>query len=374
MILKNAKIVTDEFILEEKDIEITGERITKIDHNLQGDEIHNLRGRYILPGFIDTHIHGANGEIAGEADTDYSRITEFEAAQGVTSVAITAGSADFSELLKTFNKIHSFSKENKGSKICGIHSEAPFVNKKYKGAMKEENIIAPDVDKLKQMLEASGGLLKIITVAPELEGSEELIKYCAKAGVQVSLGHTDASYEEAIRAFSCGAVRLTHTFNAMRAINHREPGIIAAALNSPEVKCELICDYVHIHPEIIRLVYRIKGADNIIMVSDTGKSAGLDVAEFESGGQTRYVKDGVVRLADGTIAGSTRTLKDGVRNLLKDGFPVSDVAKMASKNPAESVGIYGETGSLSEGKLADIAVLDEDFNVVETYINGRLVK
>lgn len=373
MILKNGYTVNENFELVKADVAISGERISKIGENLSGDDIRDMSGKYILPGFVDTHVHGGAGQKSGEKGADYGIFTEFEATQGVTSIAVTTSSSELSVLEETFREIKKASENRKGAKICGIHAEGPFINKKYKGAMIEENIIPFDIKKLDLLKEASGGLLKIITIAPENEGAEDFIKHCVSNGITVSLGHTDSDFETTLKAFFCGATRITHTFNAMRPLNHREPGILGAALTVPTVKCELICDYVHLHPATIKMVYNIKGADNIIMVSDTGKSAGLDVTEFESDGQMRYIKDGVVRLADGTIAGSARSLRYGVKNLAKDGIPLSDIAKMASKNPAESIGIYEETGSLKAGKLADIVVLDEEFEVVETYINGKRV-
>ena len=168
-----------------------------------------------------------------------------------------------------------------------------------------------------------------------------------------------------------GATRGTHTFNAMRPYNHREPGVLGAILMDPQIDCEVICDYVHLHPATVKMIYNLKGADRITMISDSGNAAGLEVEKFEVDGITRYVKDGVVRLEDGTIAGSAKTLLHGVQNLIWDGIPMEDVAKMASYNPARALGIEKETGSIAVGKLADLVVLDECLYVKATYINGK---
>jgi len=239
--------------------------------------------------------------------------------------------------------------------------------------MNEKNLISPSKEQLDGLIDAGKGLLKIMTVAPEVEGCIDFIKYAVSRGVKISMGHTDATYDEARMAIDAGATRLTHTFNAMRPINHREPGILVAALTDKSIMCEVICDYIHLHPATVRMIYELKGADGICMISDSGHAAGLDISEFEVEGIKRYVKDGVVRLENGTIAGSARTLADGVRNLIKDGIPIEDVSKMASLNPAKAIGLEDKIGSLKVGKIADIAVMDEDYKVIATYIDGECV-
>ena len=189
----------------------------------------------------------------------------------------------------------------------------------------------------------------------------------------MSMGHTDADYQTALKAISAGATRMTHTFNAARPINHREPGVLTASLLSETVTCEMICDHVHLHPATIELIYRMKGADRICMISDSGHAAGLDISEFEVDGVMRYVKDGVVRLANGTIAGSAMSLYNGVKNLVKCGFDITEVSKMASLIPARALGIDNNTGSIQVGKLADLVVLDGNMNVVKTFVNGDCV-
>ncbi|MBE6650077.1 MAG: N-acetylglucosamine-6-phosphate deacetylase [Ruminococcaceae bacterium] len=371
MILKNAKTLDKDFNPCVSDIRIEGERITEIGNNLTGGDAIDMTGKYVLPGFIDTHIHGAFGVRVSDGDADLEKITSFEATRGVTSLALTTAASEFDGLLGQLTRIRDASGRAKGAKIAAIHAEGPFISHKYKGAMTEKYILTPKRDTLDKMLEASGGMLKILTIAPEVEGSLDVIKYAVSNGVAVSMGHTDADYDTAMRAIEAGATRMTHTFNAARPINHREPGVLAAALTCDSVTCEMICDLVHLHFATIKMIYALKGADRINMISDSGHAAGLDVSEFEVDGVIRYVKDGVVRLANGTIAGSAMTLHDGVRNLIKGGIPIGDVAKMASLIPARELGIEKDTGSIEAGKLADLAVLDGDFNVVKTFVNGR---
>lgn len=371
MILKNALVMDEDFCLKELDIRIENEKITEIGKGLSGNDVLDFTGRYILPGFIDTHIHGAYGIRIDDAVGDYNRITEFEASQGVTAIAMTTDTAEFTDILEQIERAVVISEKCTGTKIVAIHAEGPFLSQSKKGAMSPEYILAPDNEKLDKMIEAGKGMLKLITIAPDNDGSIEFIHYAKSKGLVVSMGHTDADYETALAAIDAGATQLTHTFNAMRAINHREPGVLGAVFENESVKCEVICDYIHLHPAIIKMIYKIKGADKINMISDSGTAAGLDISGFEVNGVKRYIKDGVVRLADGTIAGSARTLLDGVKNLVSSGIPLEDVSKMASLNPAKTLGIDDETGSIAVGKLADLVVLDKDLNLCETFINGK---
>lgn len=376
MILKNGLVMDENFKLVRADVRIHGEEIAEIGEigeDLDGCQVIDMRGKYILPGFIDTHIHGAFGSRISDKHPDLEAITRFEATQGVTALALTTATSEFSELLKQLKVAKEAAGSCRGAKIAGIHAEGPFISRKYKGAMNPEYILEPDTSKLDQMIAAAGGLLKLLTVAPENEGCLALIRHAKEKEITVSMGHTNASYEEAQSAIAAGASQLTHTFNAMRGWNHREPGVLGAAFTNDQVICEMICDYVHLHPAAVETIYRVKGADRINIISDSGHAAGLNVAEFEVDGIVRYVKDGVVRLADGTIAGSAKTVADGVKNLLRSKIPIEDVSRMASLNPATSLKMADRTGSIARGKLADLVVLDEEWNVEHTFVNGTCV-
>ncbi|MBR6728531.1 MAG: N-acetylglucosamine-6-phosphate deacetylase [Clostridia bacterium] len=375
MILSGGFVMDGDFRLKQLDIEINNGTITGLGEALQGSDRRDVSGCYVLPGFIDTHIHGAYGTRISDAEPKLADMCRFEATQGVTGLAITTAASAFPDLMRQLRLAADVAEtgvEN-GAKVLGIHAEGPFISKNRKGAMNADNILEPDITKLDEMIDASHSLLKILTVAPENKGAAELIQYAVNRGITVSLGHTVAAYEEAMAGLAAGASQLTHTFNAMVGLNHREPGVLGAGLTSPDAVCEMICDYVHLHPAVVQMIYKLKGADKVNIISDSGHAAGMNVTEFTVDGLTCYVKDGVVRLADGTIAGSAKTMLDGVKNLLASGVPLEDVSKMASKNPAKSLKLDSVTGSIEKGKAADLVVLDSAYNTVCTFVDGVCV-
>lgn len=374
MILKNGFVMCDDFSLRKIDVKIEKEKIVELGNNLQGENERDFTDNFILPGFIDTHIHGSFGTRTSDLNSDFKELSLFLAGCGITSFAPTTASSPVDNLVMQIENIVKCSDSVKGAKIYGIHLEGPFLNKQYKGAMNEDCIASPCIDNMEKLLKAGNRLVKIVTLAPEVPGGKELLDYLVGKGIIISIGHTNATFDEAIKAFDSGVKQATHTFNAMRPYNHREPGVLGAVLTDDRVKCEIICDYIHIHEKTVELIYKLKGADLINIVSDSEKMTGLDIDEFESDGYIHYVKDGVIRLKDGTIAGSAKTMADGVKNLLLSGIPMEDVSKTASKNPAETLSAFNETGSISVGKYADITVLDKGYNVATTFVNGEEYK
>lgn len=374
MILANGYVVCDDFKLRKTDIKIENGKIAEIGENLSGDEKTDYTGKYILPGFIDTHIHSICGIDLKDPESDLGKITEFEATQGVTSMVVATSCEPVETLVKEIKLIKEKRKNIKGTKIAGIHMEGPFLNVKCKGGMIGENIIPPDIRAFDKFLDAGGDLIKIMTIAPENENAKELIEYAVKKGVVISIGHTYATLQETQNAIEWGASQATHTFNAMRPYNHREPGVLGAVLLDDGIKCEMICDHVHLHPATLQMIYKLKGSDKINIISDSVYATGLDLKEYVQDGVKNYVVDGVIRLEDGTISGSVRTMADGVKNLILSGIPIEEVAKMASKNPAETLSLYNETGSIAVGKYADMAVLDKDYNIVTAFVNGKEFK
>lgn len=373
MILKNALVVDDSFTLRRCDLQIDGGKIVGIAESISGDDAIDLSGCYVLPGFIDSHMHGAMGHKISDADPGLREITEYEATQGVTSIAISTVCSDAAHLLEQISTAAEAAAETHGAKIAAIHAEGPFINTARKGAMDARHIHAPDRDLLDRMIDRSKGLLRLITLAPEADGCMELIPYAVSRGLTVSMGHTDATYDQAQAAIAAGASQSTHTFNAMRSLSHREPGILGAVLTNPAVRCEMICDHTHLHPAILRMIWQMKGANGVNIVSDSEHGAGITASEIVVDGEVRYIRDGVMRLQDGTIAGSASSMLFGIQNLLADGIPLTDVARMASINPAKTLKIDHLTGSIAVGKTADLVVLDQEYNVLYTYVDGVCV-
>lgn len=373
MILKNALVVDDSFTLRRCDLQIDGGKIVGIAESISGDDAIDLSGCYVLPGFIDSHMHGAMGHKISDADPGLREITEYEATQGVTSIAISTVCSNAAHLLEQISTAAEAAAETHGAKIAAIHAEGPFINTARKGAMDARHIHAPDRDLLDRMIDRGKGLLRLITLAPEADGCMELIPYAVSRGLTVSMGHTDATYDQAQAAIAAGASQSTHTFNAMRSLSHREPGILGAVLTNPAVRCEMICDHTHLHPAILRMIWQMKGANGVNIVSDSEHGAGITASEIVVDGEVRYIRDGVMRLQDGTIAGSASSMLFGIQNLLADGIPLTDVARMASINPAKTLKIDHLTGSIAVGKTADLVVLDQEYNVLYTYVDGVCV-
>ena len=373
MILKNGRVMTESFTLKKCDLKIENGMITGIADFITGEDAVDMNGCLILPGFIDSHLHGAMGCIIADEAPDLAKITRYEATQGVTSIAISTVCSDFDHLLRQIDLAVEAAGTNNGAKIAAIHAEGPFINPAKKGAMDENFILTPSREKLDLMIEHAKGLLRLITLAPEQEGAMELIPYAVSRGLTVSMGHTTATYEQAQAAIRAGASQTTHTFNAMRAYSHREPGVLGAALTDPSVVCEMICDHTHLHPAVLKLIYGMKGAEGINIISDSEYGAGLDAEQVIVNGEVRYIRGGVMVMEDGTIAGSASSMLYGIQNLLADGIPLEDVSRMASLNPARTLKIDHLTGSIAVGKAADLAVLDQNYNVLFTYVNGECV-
>ena len=375
MIIKNGKVLNGNFTFENTDILISGEKIEKIG-KVDGDDVIDASDLYVVPGFVDTHMHSAVGKTFIDFDDEtYEKITEFEAKNGTTSLVPAISAAPKEKLFSCIKYMKECSKrkDDKSAKIHGMHLEGPFFSEKYKGAHLPENIRNTDLEEFKEYLEAARGCIKIITLAPELPNADEVIKKAVSSGVCVSIGHTDATYEQVLHAVEIGATQATHLFNAMSPLNHRNLGTVGGILFS-HAKPELICDFFHVHKDVIKMVYDIKGADNINMITDSELGTGFDDGEYEVNGRKIIIKDRKTYTEDGTIAGGTSCLIDGVKNLVSIGIPLEDACKMASKNPAQSVGIYDKVGSIAEGKTADIVILDKELNIKNVILRGKVLK
>lgn len=333
----------------------------------------DCEGNYVIPGFIDTHIHGSVGVEFASPDEDFSKARKYLAENGVTGFAATVRALPIDRSVAAEkNILREMKREGNGSRVLGINLEGPFVSKAKSGVMNPPDIEC-NVASAEELIKAGDGNLKIMTLAPERENAEEVIKKCVENGVNISIGHTDSSFEEADKAIKAGASRATHIFNAMKPLTHRDCGVLGAVLTDENVCCEMICDLVHLDAPTMKLVLKLKGYENVTLVSDTGFMSGLSDGEFVVDGRKRFVKDGVCRNADGRIAGSCVPMTYGARNLLKLGVPLDEVSVMGSLNPAKALGIESEYGSLREGRYADLIVCDKELNIKAVFVGGERV-
>ncbi|MDF2662843.1 MAG: N-acetylglucosamine-6-phosphate deacetylase, partial [Paenibacillus sp.] len=261
--------------------------------------------------------------------------------------------------------------QERGASIAGIHLEGPYLNVKRKGMQNEKYLRHPDLEEMKSIFAEADGLIKMVTLAPELPGAMELIAYLREQEVIIAVAHSDATYEEAKKAFDQGASHVTHCFNGMRPIHHREPGLVVAAFEEDHVSLQAIVDHVHLHPAVVRLMYRLKGAHGMVLITDALQAMGLGDGSYSFGGHDVQVVDGVARLADGTLASSTVTMNKALRYTMELGIPLTDAVQMASATPADILGLSNR-GRIAPGCRADLVLLDERYDVQWTMIDGKL--
>ena len=355
-----------------------GEKIEKITRFAwhKADEISLPEDAIVLPGFIDQHIHGAGGSDAMDGTVaDLKIIAEAIAREGTTGFLATTMTQSKGSILKALSAVKEYrGEEQSGARLLGVHLEGPFISAKYRGAQPLEYIALPDVDVFKEYNEASGDAIKIVTLAPELEGAKPLVEYLTEVGITASIGHSDAGYESIADAVKLGAGNVTHTYNAQRALHHRELGVVGSAMLIDELNCEMIADTVHVSVPAMKMLVKSKSKDKLTLITDAMRAKGLPDGESELGGQRVYVKNGEARLEDGTLAGSVLQMNRAIQNMVtKVGMALTEAVDCASLNPAKALGIDGECGSLNVGKRADFAVLDKNFDVVLTVQGGKII-
>lgn len=380
--ITNGKIITPNNVLQNKILlfnetieEIIDEKyfMEKINYGQSSNiEIIDAQGNYVSPGFIDIHIHGSGGHDTMDAEVEAIKgISEVIVKNGVTSFLPTTMTMDRAKIYKALDNIKQCMKlKFKGARILGAHLEGPFINEKYKGAQKEDYIIKPEYDFIEKYKE----IIQIITLAPEKDVNLNFIREIKeKTGINLSIGHSNATYEETMESINMGVNSATHIFNAMNPFNHRKPGIIGAIFNS-NVYCELIADTIHINPAIFQILVKIKGIDKLILITDSMRAGCLKDGFSELGGQKVIVKNNCARLEDGTLAGSILTLNTAVKNFMEyTDVKIYEAVNMASLNPAKNLKIDNKTGSIEIGKNADIIIFDDDFDVKQTIIEGQTV-
>lgn len=352
----------------------SGEIIGIVDNVPAGAETIDAKGNYVAPGLVDIHIHGYLGEDTCDANPEGIRKMAFGVAKnGVTAFLPTTMTVSKDEIVAALNAVRALKEESKtwdGAEIIGVHAEGPFINPSKKGAQAEENILVPDADFILE----NADIIKSVTLAPEMDKDHKCIKkLTSQSDVLVSMGHTDATFDEAVSAVKDGIAHVTHLFNAMSALAHRNPGVVGAALASENVSVEVIADTFHINPGLYTIIAKAKG-DKMVLITDCTRAGGMPDGEYDLGGQPIFLKGIECRLADGTIAGSVLKLNCAVKNVLDyTSLPVYEVFKMASLNPARSIHCADRIGSLEKGKDADIIIADENINIIRTIKKGRTI-
>ncbi len=371
-LLHGGRILTEKLGLLGGDLLIRNGVIAAIGDNLPSDgEVIDATGCYIVPGLIDTHNHGYYGTEFAAADEEFDPGTVELAKNGITTVVPTIRCLPRERLLAAISNIKKeMVRRPAGAKIAGINMEGPFLSPSRIGSMNPDNLSVPGKQALSEYLSACEGTLRSITLAPELPEVLSLIEDVLFVGANPSIGHTDATYIQAHAAADAGANLVTHLFNAMSPFRHREPGVIGEALTDDRLSCELICDYVHNDPAAVDLAIRSKGTDKIIMISDTGRMAGLGDGEYIIENHRRIVSGKLCKTPEGVIAGSVCNLFYDFHNLLTHGYPLADVSRMASLNPARMIGIDRQTGSIEVGKAADLLLLDAGYNLRGSWVDG----
>jgi len=327
-------------------------------------------GLCVAPGFIDLQVNGGAGYNFGDASpAGIRKIIAFHASHGTTGLLPTTVTAPVEAIRTSIRKV----KQINHPSVLGMHIEGPFISAKRKGAHNAQYILAPSAARFDELAAEYEDFIKIVTLAPEIPGAMELLARIRRIGAVPSVGHSDATYDETIEALDQGIALFTHLFNAMRKCNHREPGVVGAALDS-DVMVELICDGIHVHPAIIRLLLKAKGHDAICLITDSISATGLADGKYSLGGLAVFVQAGQARLADGTLAGSTLTMNQAVQNFIEfTGCSLPAAVKTASLNPARLLGVQDCKGSLEAGKDADIVIFDKGFNIRYTIIGGEIV-
>ena len=374
--LKNVKVYIKNVGIVKTNIGIENGRIAYIGNEENIEPIFETDG-IVVPGFIDEHIHGAGGADAMDGTVEaLQTISEFLAREGTTgflATTMTQSPENITNALKAVKKVREKG-EYKGAEVLGVHLEGPFISPKHVGAQPLEYVATPDAELFDKYNEASGNSIKIVTLAPEVEGGLGLVKHLSNIGVVASVGHTGGKYANVVNAVAAGATNVTHTYNAQTGLHHREAGVVGAAMLLDELNCEMICDTIHVSVPAIKLVIKNKPHDKYTLITDAMRAKGMPDGKSELGGQEVFVNNGEARLADGTLAGSVLKMNVAVKNLVeKAGVPFTDAIDFATYNPAKNIGVLNERGTIEVGKRADLTVLNSDFEVLYTLVNGKIV-
>ena len=373
MFYKNARIFTSDFQFHTGAFEVTDGVFGEVLPETVPADAVDLCGATVIPGLVDVHSHGNSG--ADFSDGDYEGLKKMEAfyAQcGVTSFAPASMTLPYNVLAKAFDtaaRLHAEAPDGL-SRLMGIQMEGPYFSYKKRGAQNPDYLRESDFEGFRALYELCGGMVRIVDVAPELPGAAEFAEKASRL-CTVSIAHTDSDYDHAKAAIDAGVTHLTHLYNAMPPIHHRNPGVIPAAVENPNVQAEIICDGYHIHPASVRLAFTMF-RNRMVLVSDSGRCAGQpEGTQFQLGGQDAWLRGGVAKLADGTIACSATNLWKCLQNVLSWGIAEEEAVRAATANPAKAIGAADKIGAIETGKLADFVVTNADYTQKRVFIGGK---
>ena len=375
MLIKNCNIVYLDKI-EKGSLLIEEGKIKAINpKNLEDENIIDANGKYVSSGFIDVHIHGAGGcdtmDGTGEALNTIAKTIVKHGTTAFTPTTMTVSIDDIKKSMKVIKKLKEEGSE--GAQILGAHLEGPFISPKAIGAQNPNHVLAPSIEAYNEMVKDCEDAVVSITLAPEVEGAKELIKYLSEKGIVCSIGHTKATYEEAMESIECGVCHSTHLYNAMTPLNHRSPGVVGAIFDS-DITTETISDGIHIAYPALRIAYKQKGTDKVLLVTDAMMACSMPDGEYSLGGQAVRVENGAARLMNGALAGSILTLDKAVRNVYKNSnLPLNEVIKMASYNGAKHCKVDDHKGLIKEGYDADLILFDDEINIEKVFVLGKEV-
>lgn len=367
MIIKNGLVFQEDGSFAKKDLYIENGRFAATEEEISDKTEFDAEGLKVLPGLVDVHSHGAFGHDFCDADPEgLKTILKYEKEHGITSYCPTSMTLARDRLMEIFATAAQAEPDASRARIVGVNMEGPLIDIAKKGAQAAEHIAVPDADFFRQCNEASGNQIKLVTLAPNTENAFAFIQ-AVKDEVMVSIGHTTADYDCARKAMELGARHVTHLYNAMPPFAHRDPGVIGAACDCEDCMVELICDGFHIHPSVVRTTFKMFGDQRVILISDSMMATGMENGTYELGGQEVTMKDRLATLSDGTIAGSATNLFDCMKKAMEFGIPESTAVFAATRNPAKSIEVYDQVGSIAPGKYADLLIVDDSYNLVKVF-------
>ncbi|MDP5272951.1 N-acetylglucosamine-6-phosphate deacetylase [Chengkuizengella axinellae] len=387
MLIYNANVVCLNDLIEQGAVYIQNGRVNRILSHQELDSFLlkkpdlysvNAGGAWLIPGFVDVHVHGGNGyDFMDATEESLLGISKFHAQHGTTSMLATTVTSSKDNIEKVLKSVASFQEEIQPfAQVIGVHLEGPFISPNMPGAQNPNYIVPPNVNWMKEWTEIYPNIVKILTLAPEADHAIEVIEYSLSQGIVIACGHSDGTYEEILRATEAGLTHSVHMYNAMRGFHHREPGVAGNILVNEGLSTEIIADGEHVHPVSIQLLTKLKNKDNLLLITDAMSAAGLGDGTYNLGGLEVVMKDNVARLKEGgNLAGSSLTMIEGFKYMVNTvGLSVSEASKLASYNPAKLLGLEYEVGSIREGYQADLLLLTKDLEIEKVWKRGELIE